>query len=558
MPNYRINGEIVPADSPEQAYSKYTAGQTAPEPESAMQQFEQRTAERPFMEQALLGVGRGMSNVGRQVGNILAPILPDSLAVSDAELESYRQLDQPLMNTTGGKVGSVIGEIAATAPVAGGIVGAGAKGLGAAMPSVKAAMSGTRMGQLGTGAGLGLSEGAIEGALLAGPDNRAQGAALGGTLGAGGGALLPLLTRGFRAPSDEAKTLMGMEPSPDLTPGMMKPGGMINQLEQAAGSIKGVGPLIRGARETPQRQFAEAMVNEGRPPGTPAIAGTDVNSMLEEAYMGFVPAYNQLKGYALDPAIQRTLADDFSAAADSQVVAATDDTRKAVARYLDNQTTLLKNKADSDELLEIRSNIREQGRKAKKAQNDEKSELFDEAEKAVTARINEVLPAEAIELNKAIDRQYAKHKIAESAIYKMGGRDFPTPTQWEKAVQNVTKPSEYAHGGGLMRPLTKAAADAFKTTDPATGARLLTMGAGAGVGGGLATGAIDPNDALAWGIPLALLSATKGGRRFAVGESGLQKMMQEASSPQPFMSTGVPDLPGMYLRSIAPIAGQED
>ncbi len=517
------------------------------------QTFAERTAAKPFGEQLLLGIGRGMSNVGRQIGNIAG-------IVSDEELEGYRQLDQPLMQTTGGTVGSLVGEIAATAPLAGGVVGAGARGAGAVMPSVRAAMQGTRAGQIGTGAGLGLSEGAIEGALLAGPGQRAEGAGTGALLGAAGGSLLPLITRGFRTPSESAKTIMAMEPSPDLTPGMMKPGGMLNQFEQAAGSIGVAGPIIRSARETPQRQFSQAMINAGRPPGTAPIVGTDVNDMLDEVYTAFEPAYGQLKGFSLAPEINADLANDFAQSAQSQVVAATDDTRKAVDRYLASQLTKLRGKVDSDDLLDIRSNIREQSRKAAKSQNWEKAELFDEAEQAITERLNAVLPEGFADLNKAIDSQYAKHKVAENAVYKMGNRDFPTPTQWQQAVRESATKGEFARGGGLMRPETKAAADVFRMTEPTTGARLATlMSAGAGIGGGvgLATGGIDPASAAALGIPLALLAATRGGRRAAVGETGLQKMMQRASAPRSFMDVGIPELPGMYLRSIAPIASQQ-
>jgi hypothetical protein len=311
------------------------------------------------------------------------------------------------------------------------------------------------MGRVGAGAGLGLSEGALEGALLAGPEDRAGGAATGALLGAGGGAMLPLITRGFRTPSDSAKMLMEMTPSPDLTPGMMKPGGMINQLEQAAGSISMAGPIIRRARETPQRQFAQAMINEGRPPGTDPIVGTDVNAMLDEAYTAFEPAYGQLKGFSLDSSVGPALADDFMKAADSQTVAATEDTRKAVSKYLKNQTTLIQGNAfrqtaDSDVLLEIRSNIREQGRKAAKAQNWEKAELFEQAENAVSGRLNEVLPVGFTDINKAIDKQYAKHKIAENAVYKMGNRDYPTPTQWQQSVRESADKGTFARGGGML------------------------------------------------------------------------------------------------------------
>ncbi len=548
-----IDGQWVPqeADSPEEAAELAISGQR----QTATQQLAQRMAQKPFLEQALIGAGRGMTNVGLQLGNILG-LTPDET------LERYKELDRPLMETTGGQVGSVAGEVAALAPLAGGGVAAGARGLGALMPSVRTAMGATRAGQVAAGAGTGLAEGAIEGAVVGGPGQRAEGALTGSLLGAGGGAMLPLLTRGFRTPSESAQTIMGMTPSPDLTPGMMKPGGAVSQLEQAAGSFGIIGPTIRGARETPQRQFAQAMINEGRPPGAAPVAASDVNAMLDEVYTSFEPAYGQLKDIPVDRVIASDLAGEFERAANSQIVAATDDARKAVNRYLDNQVSLIDNtNPTTTDLLDIRSNIREQSRKAAKSQNWEKAELFDEAENAITERINQALPEGFADLNRQIDQQYAKHKIAESAIYKMGNREFPTPTQWQQAVRESATRGEFARGGGLMRPQTQAAADVFRTTEPTTGARLATLGSiGAGLGGaaGIATGGIDPVMAGLIGGPLALLAGTRGGRRFAVGETGLQQMMQRASRPMSFMDIGVPVLPGMYTRAIAPIAGQED
>lgn len=503
------------------------------------QQLAQRVAEQPFYETLLQGVGRGMSNVARQAGALAGLVTPE-------ELQSYRELEEPLMRTGAGKAGSIGGEVAALAPAAGGLVGLVARGAGALMPAARGVMAATKTGQVGAGAARGAAEGAIEGALLAGPGQRAEGALTGAAFGGAAGGALPAVTSGFRTPSESARTIMAMEPSPDLTPGMMKPGGMVSQLEQAAGSLPIVGAPIRGAAETPQRQFAQAMVNQGRPPGTPIIQPTDVNAMLDEAYTRFEPAYAQLKNFPTSRVIASELGSDFMQASDSRIVAATDDTRKAVRDYLESQTTRLGDDATTGDLLEIRSNIRDQARKAAKSQNWEKAELLEEAENAITERINQSLPEGMAELNQAIDAQYARHKIAESAIYKMGNREFPTPTQWQQAVREATPKGQFARGGGLMRAETQAATDVFKVTEPATGARLLTLAPMAGALAGVGTGTLDPMAATAMGVPLALLAATRGGRRFAVGELPIQQMMQRASEKTM--------LPGMYARSVAPIA----
>ncbi len=531
------------------------AGQWVPAPpmqQTATQAFERKMQELPFAEQALIGIGRGMSNVGRQIGNIVG-LTPDEV------LASYRELDRPLMETTGGHVGSVGGEIAALAPLAGGSVAAGARGLGAMMPTVRTAMGATRTGQAATGAGLGLAEGAIEGAVLGGPGQRDIGAAEGGLLGAAGGSVLPLMVRGFRTPSESAQTLMGMTPSPDLTPGMMSPDGILNQLEQAAGSIPGGRTLIERARETPQRQFAQAMVNEGLPPGAQPIAPQNVNTMLAKAYMAFEPAYAQLKGHAVPRTIASELASDFVAAADSSKIAATQDLRNAVKKYLEDQVTQIDDiNPTTTDLIDVRSNIREEARLARKADDRKELALYEAADEAITKRINKALPAGLDAVNKAVDLQYAKHKLAEDAIYKMGNREFPTNTQWQNAIRAATNKKEFAHGGGLLREYSEAASDVFKVTEPKTGSRLATLGPLLGAAGGLYSGALSPEAALTVGGPLAILAGTKGGRRFAVGEMDIQKLMQRMGEPRTFMEPGIPTIPGQYLRSILPIATAEE
>lgn len=62
-------------------------------------------------EKVLAGIGKGMSDVGYGVGQALGLVSRDDVA-------EKRKLDSPLMKTTGGKVGNVVGNVAVSAPLA--------------------------------------------------------------------------------------------------------------------------------------------------------------------------------------------------------------------------------------------------------------------------------------------------------------------------------------------------------------------------------------------------------------------------------------------------------
>lgn len=62
-------------------------------------------------QKVLAGVGMGMTNAARGVGNLVG-------LVSDEEIAEAKRLDAPLANTTAGTVGNVLGSAAALAPVA--------------------------------------------------------------------------------------------------------------------------------------------------------------------------------------------------------------------------------------------------------------------------------------------------------------------------------------------------------------------------------------------------------------------------------------------------------
>jgi len=162
-----------------------------PRTDVSMQDIEKvRGEEYTGSEKFMAGVGQGMTNIARNVGNITG-------FVSDEEMEQRKEQDAPLLSTGAGMTGSLTGEVAALAPlgpaVAGGqklIQGANvARTLG---PVVQG-LSKSRTAALG-------AEGAAGGAIAAGPNNRALGASTGLGFGAGFGAAVDTakrLSKGF-------------------------------------------------------------------------------------------------------------------------------------------------------------------------------------------------------------------------------------------------------------------------------------------------------------------------------------------------------------------------
>ncbi len=486
-------------------------------------------------EKFLAGVGRGMVNVARQVGNMVG-------VVEDAELEEARELERPLMETGAGQAGSFVGELATTAPLAGGLVGLGGKALATARPALQG-MTAAR--PIATGAATGAAEGALEGAILAGPENRLQGAALGLGLGAPGGAALPFITKGFRTPGEGVKTLSDMGIT-DITPGQMVPTGAWNAIEETMTSAPLIGPFIEQARQRGPTQFAQEMIQMGRPPGAERVAMGSPSKMLDDVYKQFKPAYDQYKGIPLPAETADAVTDDFIDAAMDQTRLYDRAARNNALEYLDNlRTKIAEREVKSGDLLEMRHDLRDEIFRLKKSQKLEEADLLENAERALTERINAVLPDDAAEGLRAVDTQYAKYKISEDALYRAGDRPQPTNFQWQQAVKNaMSSKGAYARGGGLMREQAQAAAETFQQVAPKTGARNVTLGLlGAATGGYL--GMNDPLAAAYLGIPMAALAGSRAGRRFSTGQTPFQAVAQDV----------IPDmsLRASMLRGLLPV-----
>jgi hypothetical protein len=334
-----------------------------------------------WLDRTLSGIGQGMYDLSRHAGNLVG-------LESNQNLVNAKALDAPLMDTAAGRVGSLIGQTALTAPAMGGATAGLARlgGLGARVA--------------GNAIARGAVEGATQGGLTADPGQRLQGALAGGALGTTlplGGATIGKVASGLsRTPA--AQTLLDAGVS--LTPGQMNPTGIANRMEQALEGTPVVGDLVQNARDAAQRQYARRMVEDAMAPGAKLPASAhDFNSMIDAAARSFDAAYDVGKGYRVTPAIVRKGASTPLSDALDQVVAKprlglTAAARADIGEQLQDQLSELgTGKLKSDDLLGFRSMIREASRDeaGDTAASRATIKLYKDAENQVTDAINSQL-----------------------------------------------------------------------------------------------------------------------------------------------------------------------
>jgi hypothetical protein len=459
-------------------------------------------------ERTMFGAASGVANVVQNVGNILG-------LVEDETVRETRSLTQPLRDTTAGRVGEFGGELLTSIVPAAGVV----RGISAA---ARLAPSLSRAPALAKAVAAGATEGAVQGAVTAGPDERGEAAYLGALTGGA----FPLVGATYRTarsgvrPTRSARELtrQGVE----LTPGQMNPQGVLGQLEETTEALPFVGPMVSGARQEGWRQTQKLVAETAAPPGFQGAIPNNPNKAVDALRRGYNEAYKVVEGIDVTPF---GLSTSFQQAVKDRSTLILKDDVQSVSRFLKNQLSGIEGRGmlKSDDLLRIRSNIREQLRARDISTGSER--LLLNAEKAVTDALEAQLPADAMRALRDIDRQYAKFAVFRRAVEK--GKDSPsgfTPSQLSTAVKEATDAGEYAAGGGLLRQVSGPAADVFATTQPKTGRMVATLGA-LGLGGYSAYQ--DPTGAALPLASLGLLYGTSAGRRAALGQTGLQRNLRQ-------------------------------
>lgn len=463
----------------------------------------------------LAGTGRGMVNVGRQVGNVTG-LVPDS-SLTDAA-----QRDAPLLNDPSGRLGNVAGETAALLPATmGGEYAAGLTGAGRAL--------------LARPILTGAVEGGGQGALLAGPGNRGTGALTGALTG---GALPTAAAVGRRAVygaprTPEAQLLL--DHGVPLTPGQMSPSGTANLMEQSAESVPVVGPTVKSARDNAEQEFGRAVIQKGAAPGTTIKPSMNVNEMFNDAAASWDPVYAQVHGYPVNPHIMTTGANiplDQALQAAARTPGLTRQRQAALASWLQARLDALPQNPMSEDFIGkngIRSAIRAYQRNLLNAKDVDApimTQALERAEQAVNATLSSQLPSDASRILADADRGYAQLKMIGNAVQKSGDQlSGLTPQKLSMAIRQGTDSGAYSRGaGGDLRDLARAGTSVFQTVAPPTGARVATGLVGAGLG------YASPHVALpamaAAGTAGFLGAATPIGRRLAAGQTAPQTATQ--------------------------------
>lgn len=373
----------------------------------------------------------------------------------------------------------------------------------------------------------------------AGPTGQLVASVLGGFVPGAGTAAAQKAATGLTRTA-EAQTLLNQ--GVDLTPGQMNPKGMINQVEESWQSIPVVGQVVRDARENAQNTFQRSAIEKGAAPGTKIQQGEQA-AMLDQAYQSFQPLYDQAKGFPVSPHIVNQgsnvpLSRAITSAVGNQGIRATDEARKSVLGFVESQFT--KGARSSDDLLDIRSEIRSEARAAANQGDEAAAQLLRAADDQVTKALESQLPADALKALKTADAQYGNYKTVEKAVArsksKPGG--FSANDLAESVAQGNrgTNAGGYARGGGgPLRDSADAARQVFDVRSPPTGARLATIGA-------TALGATNPFTLAGQGALLSLIG-TQTGRKLAQGNTAAQRSVIASigaiSAPQALKNSAI-------------------
>lgn len=254
------------------------------------------------------GIGGGMLRGWKGLTNL---VLPDSLTpdwASDANIQEMDRINQDLPVS-----GQMVGGLAATAPVSGGV---GALQKGATLLSTASRAPAVLTRALGSAPTRAVLEGASQGAIFADPEHQGEGALLGAGLGLGLnrlGAGAKRVLNGTIKKSEEALALeqLASQHGDEIFLPVSQAAsdeGIISRLGKAF--YREALPIVPGVKGQLERQgnkaaekLREISVKEALPTGgrLPAQAGKKVTDAIENIQRQFDDAYDQtIKSYAFN------------------------------------------------------------------------------------------------------------------------------------------------------------------------------------------------------------------------------------------------------------------
>lgn len=464
---------------------------------------EELTAGMSTFDRAAAGVGKSISDMWLGLRSLTGN-------ASGEEVAERRRLDAPLMDTTAGTVGNIVGQVGMALAPGGAIAGAGrlANAAGAARSGAaltRAGMAAMTPTTLRGAAGLGAGFGAIQPAVSM--EERFGNAALGGAGAAGGFAALSGLARAVRPNTDEAvQGLLRQGVTP--TPGQIL-GGIFKRTEEALTSVPIVGDAIKAGQGRAVADLNRAVAGRALAPvgvklpkgveGREAVSfvgdtlGKKYDDLLPNLTMqadgGFISDVINLRNMVSSGSIDPAKAQQFESLLQNQVLSKfmpgadgaptlTGQTMKGIESDLGQLASRFRTSPDPDQqmvgdaLLELQSVLR--------------------------SNVERMNPQYAKEL-RAINEGYAVFKRMQRAASGVGAEEGVfSAAQLQGAVKALDRTKDkraFAQGSALLQDLSEPAKAVLGNRVPDSGTALRSLTA---LGtGGIAGGMIGPGAAAA-------------------------------------------------------------
>jgi hypothetical protein len=236
--------------------------------------------------------------------------------------------------------------------------------------------------------------------------------------------------------------------------------------EDLVSAIKRAEFELRGLYDTPQGKEAwEQAVFQRVAPDSVEITPGTAEEMLDQLYKAFTPMYEEFKGYPIRTGLynqprRTSLEVMINNVPETNRVMVDDATRAKVGRWLDSQYEGLHRTIkqvdgvdtfQSGDLLEFRSAIRAEARKAAKRQDMETVDLLKIAEEKVDVLLKDQLPEGTMAELGIVDSHYRNYKIAEDAVYRgaAGDRGLTPDSLLQSVRASASSKGAYARGEQL-------------------------------------------------------------------------------------------------------------
>ena len=412
----------------------------------------------PSLARGLAGAGKAFMDAGRGLG------LVDSADANTKEIENR------LMDTTAGKVGKVVGDLAITAPTM-------------LIPGVN------------TIKGAALVSGATNAALTEGDAKHRLEEGFRGALAGGAGTMAMKGLSRVISPNVSPEIAGMMEEGVRLTPGQMM-GGTAKRAEEAMESIPVIGDAIKRAQRNALEDYNSRVLNRVIKPlqdaglnarevnaiGNAGVA--DIRKQLSAQYDNLLP---NMQANALEPEFVQKMANLRSMVQSLP---------KEEAQYFDN---ILSREIDQrlapngiisgDNLGAINGGLRQAADRFANSNSGYQQELgqaLKQASKEFRDLVERSNPKNAKELQ-AIRSGYAQFKRVQRAAADLGAQDGVfTPGQLRSAVRALDKSKDkraFSEGTALMQDVADMGKDVLSPNIPQSGAPLRAaamtlMGAG--------------------------------------------------------------------------------